>query len=188
MSRILQAKFWIILILSSASIGCSVVIFIYFYRERNNVSIHQHLTLLLVVLCCMDMTTDYPFALIYYRYRKVTPTTPGFCLWWNWWVYSLSAAFVWITAWGSIERHLLIFHHGLMATRRKRFFFHIGPMLGAFLYPYIFYFIVIFFNSCDNHWDFNYVSSVSLFHKQSHIDRCCNLRIGLLPTTLLCIR
>ena len=163
MSRILQAKFWIMLIMSSASIGCSICIFIYFYRQRKKLSIHHHLTLILVTLCCMDMLTDYPFAMIYYRYRRVIPTTSSFCLWWNWLVYSLSAAFVWSAAWGSIERHLLIFHNHLMSTKRKQFYFHILPVFIVILYPFIFYFVVIFYNPCENDWDYNYVSFIHFF-------------------------
>ncbi|CAF0803515.1 unnamed protein product [Adineta steineri] len=108
-------------------------------------------------LAINNMLIDYPFVMIYYRYRRVIPATPSFCLWWNWWVYSLTAAFIWVAAWGSIDRHLLIFHNGVMATRRRRFVFHTLPMLIATIYPYIFYFIVIILNSCENYWDYNYV-------------------------------
>ncbi|CAF1139615.1 unnamed protein product [Adineta ricciae] len=103
------------------------------------------------------MLTDYPFALIYYSYRRVIPATPSFCLWWNWWVYSLSAALVWSTAWGSIERHLLIFHSNLVSTKRKQFYFHILPAFIVMLYPFIFYFVVIFCSPCENYWNYNYV-------------------------------
>ncbi|CAF1434825.1 unnamed protein product [Adineta steineri] len=120
-------------ILLSISIPCSICIFIYFYRQRKKTSNHQHLTLVLVILCFMDMIINFPFGMIYNRYRRVIPATSSFCLWWNWWVYSFITAFIWVTAWGSIDRHLLVFHNTLMSTQRRRFVFHTLPMVFCLL-------------------------------------------------------
>jgi hypothetical protein len=158
MSWLLQVKFWILLISSSLSIVCSVFIFIYFYRQRKKLSIHHHLNLVLIILSFMQMITDFPFALIYYHYGKVIPTSNSFCLWWNWWDYSLEGALLFTMAWGSIERHLLIFHNFLVSTRRKRIIFHILPTLSVCVYPWIFYFAAIILNSCENDWYYDVVS------------------------------
>ncbi|CAF4251481.1 unnamed protein product, partial [Adineta steineri] len=101
--------------------ACSSCIFIYFYRHRKKISIHHHLTLILVIFCFMDMIFNYPMAMFQNRRRRVILETPSFCAWWNWWAYSSTTALVWIAACGSIERHLLIFHNGIMAQRKGRF-------------------------------------------------------------------
>jgi hypothetical protein len=167
-SRLSQAKFWILLVLSTSCAICTVLILIYFYRQRKKISLHQHLTLVLVTMSLIQMTTDFPFALIYYHYGKVYPSSDTFCLWWNWWCYSISGAPLFVMAWGSIERHILIFHNSIMNTKRKRFFFHILPMLSVCIYPFIFYFAAIIVNSCENEWDYELVSSIS-FLKEDFI-------------------
>ncbi|CAF1333118.1 unnamed protein product [Adineta steineri] len=129
------------IILLSISILCSIPIFIYFY---------QHLTFILILLCFLDMIINYPIALYQNRNRRVICETSSFCAWWNLWTYSLITALVWIAACGSVERHLLIFHNTLMATRKRRFFLQILPMLTAITYSYIFYFIVIIFHSRED--------------------------------------
>ncbi|UJR12049.1 hypothetical protein I4U23_016227 [Adineta vaga] len=155
MSRILDAKFSIMVILLSISIPCSICIFIYFYQLRKKISIHQHLlTFILVLFCFLDMIINYLIALYQNRNQRVISETSSFCAWWNWWAYSLTIALVWVVACGSIERHLLIFHNTLIATRKRRFFLHILPMLTAITYSYTFYFIVITFHSCEDYWDY----------------------------------
>jgi hypothetical protein len=158
-----HTKFWILVILSSGSIICSIFMFIYFYRQRKKLSVHQHLTIVLVLTSFIQITTDFPFQTLYQQYRVVIPSSDTFCLLWNWWDYALSGSLVFAMAWGSCERHLLIFYNSLMSTKRKRLIFHILPMLSISIYPFIFYFAVIVLNSCENQWDYGVVSSISLF-------------------------
>jgi hypothetical protein len=163
MAWLMTTKFWFLLILAILSTICSVLIFIYFYRERKKLTIHHHLTLILVVLSFVDKFTDVPFTLIYYYYGRVIPASDAFCLWWNWWSYSVLGSSLFAMAWGSIERHILVFHSLLMSTRRNRMMFHVLPILSMCIFPFIFYFFVMIFNSCENQWDFTLVSSLSFF-------------------------
>jgi hypothetical protein len=159
-SPLSQVKFWILLILSIPSIICSLIVFIYFYQRRHkNVSLHQHLTLILVVISFLQITTDIFFSMLYYRYGKVVPASDIFCTWWNWWEYSLSGNLLYTMAWGSIERHFLVFHNSLMNTKRKRLIFHFLPASIACVYPTLFYLAVIVFSSCANQWDYDTVRS-----------------------------
>ena len=156
-----QTKLWLLAVLSIPSTISSIFIFIYFYRQRKNLSIHHHITLILTTLSFLQVTTDLPFAMIYYIRGEVFSRTDGFCLWWNWWDYSTSSLLIFTMAWGCIERHFLIFYTSVLSTRRKRFFFHILPMVVACIYPLIFYLAVIVFNTCENQWDFQMVSTLS---------------------------
>ncbi|CAF1362395.1 unnamed protein product [Adineta ricciae] len=154
-SPVLDAEFWIMIILLSVSIPCSISIFIYFYRQRKKIAIQHHLTLVLVTLCFMDMVINYPIALVQNRRQRVISATASFCLLWNWWAYSLITTLIWVAAYGSIERYLLVFHNGLFLTRRKRIFLHFLPILTAIIYSYTFYFVVIVLHSCEDRWDYN---------------------------------
>ncbi|CAF1139597.1 unnamed protein product [Adineta ricciae] len=99
------------------------------------------------------MITDYLFALIYYKYKRILREAPSFCLWWNWWIFSATTVYEWSAAWGSIERHLLIFHENLISTREKEFSYHTLPILTVIVYSILFYFIVIVCSSCGNYLD-----------------------------------
>jgi hypothetical protein len=158
--RLSQAKFWILLVLSISSSICTIFIFIYFYRERKKLTLHHHLIFALVTISFIQMMSDFPFQITYYHYGVVMPSSDGFCLWWNFWDYSISGAPLFVMAWGSIERHILIFHNSLMNTRRRRIFFHILPMLSVCIYPFIFYFAAIIVNSCENAWDYEWVRRI----------------------------
>ena len=57
-----------------------------------------------------------------------------------------------------MERHILIFHSQLVATRRRRFIFHYLPLLAITLCMMIFYIIAIFTPICES--TFDYTSNV----------------------------
>ncbi|CAF0778918.1 unnamed protein product [Adineta ricciae] len=97
------------------------------------------------------MVTNYPFVLIYCKYKRILREAPSFCLWWNWWIFSTTTVYEWSAAWGSIERHLLIFHENLISTREKEFCYHTLPILTIIVYSVLFYFIVIVCSSCGNY-------------------------------------
>lgn len=150
-------KFWLLLILSIPATVCSITIFVYFYRKKQGIHHHHHLILVLVTISFLQITTDILFSMLYYRHGTVISPTAGFCTWWNWWEYSLGTSLLYTMAWGSIERHFLIFGSAFLATRRRRIVFHFFPGLIAVAYPVIFYLAVIVFNSCANQWDYNMV-------------------------------
>jgi hypothetical protein len=154
-----QAKFWILLILSIPSALCSLLILTYFYRQQNRVLLHHHLIIVLLFASLFEILFDMTSLMAFYRRGRVIPATSGFCTWWNIVEYSANGVLLWSMAWGSVERHLLIFHNSLMSTRRKRLIFHFCPMFLACLYPCVFYFSVVVLNSCQNQWDYEAVKS-----------------------------
>ena len=158
-----QVKFWSALVLSISSTICILLIYVYFYRQRKNISLHQPLTVVLITISFIQIISDFPFSMIYYHYGIVIPSSDTFCLWWNWWEYSLSVALLFVMAWGSFERHLLIFNNSLMNTRQQRFFFHVLLKLTSYIYLFIFYFAAILVNSCENVWDYEWVNKLFSF-------------------------
>jgi hypothetical protein len=84
----------------------------------------------------------------------VRPTTPTFCLvWWfiDWGFYFLLIALLLFT---SIERHILIFHSQMVATKRKRLLFHYLPLFFIVLFMITFYVVAIFAPICENTFDY----------------------------------
>lgn len=161
-SWLTQVKFSLLLAFSIPSVICSILILVYFYQQRNTLSVHHHLTILLTILSIVQVTTQPPLAMTYYRQGKVIPTTNYFCIWWIWWDYSLNGISRFIMVWGSIERHFLVFHNSLMATKIKRLIFHILPTLITVIFPLLFYFAALILNSCENHWNFTIVGFIYL--------------------------
>ena len=157
-SWLFQFKFWFLLILSIPSALCSIVIFIHFYQQRNNLSIHHHLTLLLTAISFLQITTQIPLEIAYYQRGEVIPRTDAFCKWWIWWEFSLNGTSRFIMSWGSIERHFLVFNIALMGTKRKRFIFHLLPTIITCIFPMLFYLVAIILNSCKSYWDYQSVS------------------------------
>jgi hypothetical protein len=157
-SWLTQVKFSLLLTFSIPSVICSILILVYFYKQRNTLSIHHHLTILLTILSILQVTTQIPLAMAYYRQGKVISATNSFCIWWAWWEYSLNGVSRFIMLWGSIERHFLVFHNSLMATKIRRLIFHILPTFITAIFPLLFYFVALVLNSCENHWSFNTVS------------------------------
>jgi hypothetical protein len=58
-------------------------------------------------------------------------------------------------AWLAIERHILIFNDGWVATRRGRFLAHYLPLIIILMYFILFYSIAFFFIPCENTYDYS---------------------------------
>ncbi|CAF1375590.1 unnamed protein product [Adineta ricciae] len=106
-----------------------------------------------VIICLLSCglfieVTDVTWQVHYYRTNTVLIATPSFCLAWTY-IRSifLIASFLFM-AWGSIERHILIFYSNCFSTKTKRLFFHYLPLCICFICPCIFYAIVLFILPC----------------------------------------
>ena len=152
-----QVKFWILIVLTIPSAICSILILIYFFQRRNNISPHHHVIIVLIVTSLFQIVADMTSVMAYYHRGQVIPASSAFCTWWNWAEYASNGVLRWSMAWGSIERHLLVFNHAMTNTRQKRIVFHICPMILVCLYPCLFYFSVMVLNSCQNRWDYKTV-------------------------------
>ncbi len=156
-SWLMQFKFWLLLILSIPSALCSLFIIIHFYRKPKDLTPYHYLTIVLIVTSFLQVTTELPFAIAYYRRGQVISASSAFCTWWNWWAFALQGILRFAMAWGSIERHFLVFNSSTIATRQKRLAYHVLPMLVACVYAPIFHFGAIVVNSCEKTWNFSMV-------------------------------
>ena len=73
-----------------------------------------------------------------------------------WWIfdYGFYGAITVFLAWRSIERHLLVFHHQYLRTKRQKFLFHYFPLIVISIYLSGFYLGAIVFPPCETNFDF----------------------------------
>ncbi|CAF1490035.1 unnamed protein product [Adineta steineri] len=93
----------------------------------------------------------------YYYLNYIWPSTNAYCVWWTWCEFSLSTIGLYLMAWISIERHLLIFHeHTIFQVRWKKWIFHFIPIAFSLMWaPLFFLFLVVIHPFCTNVWIFN---------------------------------
>jgi hypothetical protein len=54
-----------------------------------------------------------------------------------------------LVGWAAIERHILIFHQNLISTKIKRLLFHYLPLIVSGIYPFVYYFVILFILPCS---------------------------------------
>ena len=137
------------------SIICSLYTLVRLLFDRNlRTAIHNHTCLLLLVISILDAFFNHPLTLNYLRTNRVTPSTDTTCLVWNFFNSIFVVSTYWTMAWGTIEKHILIFAPTLLVTQRNRFLLHYLPLfLTTFVYPVIAAMIFILFYPCQNKFD-----------------------------------
>ena len=116
----MHIKFWILVVLSTTSTFCAILVLFYFYRDRRNILLHHHLTMALVLTSLIQMTTELPLSMVFYSEGVVISSKDALCTWWNFWNYTTQGSGLFLMAWGSLDRHLLIFHSRVLNTKWKR--------------------------------------------------------------------
>ena len=142
------------------SILVSLVIFVHFVSSRAvRATAHQHSVFLLLLVNFFQISVNIPITMSAYQSSGIIrPATAAFCTWWTFYDYSLYTINADLMAWMSIERHLLIFHAGLLggAGSWKRWSLHVAPWLVCLCWGPFFYMITIVSNLiCTNTWTFD---------------------------------
>lgn len=147
-------RFWIHLIILIPSIMCSLIftIYILFNRIARN-AIQNHVVSIVIFIGLIYQITLYPWMLNYYRMEGIWHRSALFCTIWAFFDWGLYYVQTLLFAWGTIERHILIFHDRWVSTKMKRFLVHYLPMIIILVYGLIFYIVVTFFPSCENVFD-----------------------------------
>ena len=141
------------------SIACDIFVLIHFSRcwRREIINAPQnHVILCLLLVSFIQKLIDGLFLLYYLRSGVALQKTSEFCASWDWIDYSSTSISLYLLTWCCVERHLFIFHSGMMKVKRWLIFLHYLPLLLCLIYPPLFYFVVIFFpSSCTNIWDYS---------------------------------
>ncbi|CAF3725902.1 unnamed protein product [Adineta steineri] len=144
-------KFWLFLVFDVYAIICTIFVLYHLLSERQaRNALHNHIPIILLFLASAFEWIDIPFQLQYFHTGIVYPSTPILCLiWWfiDWGFYYIIAV---LLVFASFERHILIFHSHLVATRRKRLIFHYVPILIILLLMCTFYAVAIFAPICES--------------------------------------
>ena len=112
---------------------------------------------------------------------------PSICLLWWMFEYGFYGAISIFLAWGSIERHILVFHQRqLLRTARQRFLVHYLPLIILSIYVTGFYGGVLLFPPCENTYDFQSLAcgSSACFESVSYLGVWDSLMNGIFCTFL----
>ncbi|CAF1332533.1 unnamed protein product [Adineta ricciae] len=144
-------KFHCLLVFQILSILCSAIIFISFGRMRElRAKQHNHIVICLLVCNFLIISIELPVTLIYIHFGQLIPSSDKLCLYWIFTNYFLFTTSIWLTAVASIQRHILIFHAHLMNSHIK----HYTPIILLPISLCIWYIVLIFFYSCEQHFDY----------------------------------
>ncbi|CAF0790341.1 unnamed protein product [Adineta ricciae] len=155
-------QFWTFLIFEIPSLACTIfLLYNYLASSKLRNALHNHIVIiLLIIVLCIEIFDD-PLYIDAYRFgggKNSFTMTPSICLMWWFIDYGFYGAMSVLLAWGSFERHILVFHHHqLLRTRKQRFLVHYLPLIIIITYTLVFYIIVIFFPPCENTFQFQWL-------------------------------
>jgi hypothetical protein len=123
-------RFWLFLVFDIASIYCSFILLFYLFIEKTLRSqLKNHIIIILLIIGLIIELIDIPFHLSFLRFGVVQPSMPFTCLLWWFIDFGLVSGCTIIMAFGSIHRHLLIFHDRMFLNKNKRLIFHYFPLI-----------------------------------------------------------
>ena len=154
-----SVQFWTFLIFEIPSLACTIFLL---YHLLSNAKLRRtldnHVIIILLLLTFFIEVFDNPLYIDAYRFgghgNSFHMSIPVCLMWW-FIDYGFYGAITVYLAWGSLERHVLVFHHRLLRTSRQKFFFHYIPLTVISIYLLGFYIAVIFVPPCENTFDFH---------------------------------
>lgn len=151
-----RVKFIIFLVLQLMSMPCFLYAFWQYYRRlKLRQSLSYQIIFLLLLTSFLFVTIALSLTQAYLFTSKVSPASDSFCSLWNWIHYSMNIINLFLMAFTSIERYVLIFHARFLRTKRAQYLFHYVPIAFCLIYPSMFYFSAIFLHRCINSYDYD---------------------------------
>ena len=151
MAYFYSIQFWIFLIIFIVSVICGLILLVDYllHRERRR-ALDNHVDIIILVINLVYQFTDILFFIYYFRTFQRISSARSFRLFWAYMDWTFFALQVILFAWATVERHILIFHDQLVATKRRRLLFHYLPPVIIVCYCIIYYTLVIFASNCEN--------------------------------------
>lgn len=153
-----KIQFWTILCFQIPSLACTIFLFYHLLVHKNlRKLLHNHVIIILLFLAFFIEVIDNSLYLDAYRHQGKSSfaSSPFICLMWLYVDYGFYGAVTIFLAWGSFERHILIFHRQrFLATKMKRITFHYLPLGMITIYTIGFYLGVVVFPPCENIFDY----------------------------------
>lgn len=159
-------------------------------------ALHNHVIIILLCISFFCQVTNYPWMLYFYRTTDIWERPFSFCVASVFIDWSLYVTQTILFAWATVERHILIFHGHLLATKRARLILHYLPIAILVIYCSIYYTNVIIFPPCENIWDTAslpcmivcFVSIPSLFLYEVFAHQIAPVLIIVMSSILLILR
>ena len=148
--------FWLLLVFDIPAVLCSFFLLYHLLLKRDlRQALHNHVVIVLLFVIVPSLLIDIPSYIVVLSVGYVWLAYPWFCNVWSFVTVGLFDMIAILMAFGSIERHILVFHNVLINSTRKRFLFHYLPLTLVTFYGVVFYIWVIFFPSCSNIYDYS---------------------------------
>jgi len=151
-------KFWLYLVFLIPSLLCSLLVLYYLlYRRTLHHALHNHAIIIFLSIGLIYEVTIYPWMLYFYDHGGIWERGNLFCTIWTFIDWGLYYTQTILFAWATMERHILIFHHQWLSTKKKRLLIHYVPLILLILYCLIYYTVVMFFPTCEHEFDNYYM-------------------------------
>jgi hypothetical protein len=143
-------RFWLFLISNILSLICCLFTLFHFLTDSAlRRGLHNHVMIVILVMCVIWELTDIPWILHVYMFEVVWIQTPTFCMIWKFIDSAIYTTMAKLVAWTSVERHILIFHDQWISTKIKRYLVHYTPLVSIVIYGIVVYGVTTFMNNCN---------------------------------------
>lgn len=160
-------RFILLLVFLIPSFICYLLVFFFIYKTQQITSKHLHHHFIVALLFCnfILIITELPIGLAYSYDGNAPVQSDRFCAFWVAYNYGLYDVGLFLMAFGSIERYFLIFHERLV--HRWRRFIHYPGLIFCFVYPLMFYNMMVHFYPCEDAYSYDaYVCGGDCFQFQ----------------------
>ena len=123
-------------------------------------ALHNHVIMSILIVNLFYEATHFSLCMHYFRAYESFSVSVPFRLVWGYIDWTFFLVQYLLFAWVTIERHILIFHDQLVATREKRLFLHDAPPIILVIYCLTYYAVIFFGIPCEN--NFEYLTSPSI--------------------------
>lgn len=108
-----SVRFWLLLILDIPAVTCTLfLLFHLLLKQTLRQALHNHVIIVLLIVALMSHLIDIPSYITFLRLSYVWIAKPAFCSFWSFVAIGLFDMLAMLMAFGSIERHILVFHSG----------------------------------------------------------------------------
>ncbi|CAM4782686.1 unnamed protein product [Rotaria magnacalcarata] len=185
-----STKLFILLPCQVVSVICSLFVGINIIKRPAKFikPIRNHFIIPLLITSFVQVTTELSMVENYLHIGVVLPSTNSYCLFFNWYAFSLNGINLFVMCWTSIERHIIIFSQSVFQIRWKRIAFHYVPLSIAILYTPTWYVAVIFIYNCVNDWNYyELLCTAPCFYENRILGIVDWLTNTIIPTVLIAV-
>ncbi|CAF1129157.1 unnamed protein product [Adineta steineri] len=141
-------RFWLFLIVVIPSSFCILFNLYYFLVDRTlRQGLNNHVIIIILIFDFLYNIFNIIWLTYFYYMGDSLSLRSSFCLIWLYIDYTGYLLLLLLAAWGSIERHILIFNKNIFLRKKKRFLFHYFPIIIIIIYSFFYCIIIYFFRS-----------------------------------------